>query len=49
MPKFTDDRVCIITNYEVSKINTAVSNPGSNFVSDPTSFTSDIAYKQVVP
>ena len=45
MPKFTDDGVCLITNYEVSQINTAVYNPGSNFVSDPTPFNSDIAYK----
>ena len=45
MPEFNDDGVCIITNYEVSKINTAVYNSGSNFVSNPTSFTSDIAYK----
>ncbi len=45
LPKFTDDGVCIITNYEVSQIDTAVLNPGSNFISDPSPFSSDTTYK----
>ena len=44
MPKFTDDGVCIITNYEVTQINTAVLNPGSGFVSNPTTFTPNVDY-----
>ena len=44
LPKFTDDGVCIITNYEVTQINTAVLNPGSGFVSNPTTFTPNVDY-----
>ena len=40
LPKFTDDNVCKIIKYEVSKLNKdPVTNPGSNFVSNPTAFT----------
>jgi hypothetical protein len=45
LPKFIDADYCKITKYEVSSSNTTVTYPGGIFVSDPTSFTSDIAYK----
>ena len=44
LPKFTDDGICTITDYEVSSSNIAVSNPGNGFVSTPTDFTQDIIY-----
>ena len=40
LPKFTDDNVCKIIKYEVSQVNTdPVTNPESNFVSNPTAFS----------
>ena len=45
MPKFTDDGICTITDYEVSSSNTNITNPGSNFLSDPTDFSSDSTFK----